>query len=467
MVIPDLNQVIDQVVKDKGVSREIIVEALEAAVLTAARKKFGPYRAIEVQYNPEMGEVELFEFKNVVEKIANKHTEVTLDEAKDLDPDAEVGDSLGMKMDTAGFGRIAAQTAKQIIIQRVRDAEREIIYEEFKDRKGDVINGIVRRFERGNMVVDLGRTEAVLPPREQIPREVYRAGDRIRAYVLDIQQTSRGPQIILSRTCPGLLDKLFEMEVPEIFEGIVKIECAAREPGARAKIAVYSSDRDVDPVGACVGVRGSRVQSVVQELRGEKIDIVPWDPDMAKFVCNALAPSQISKVIIDDESKTMEVIVPDDQLSLAIGRKGQNVRLAVQLTGWKIDIHTETEIIAISEKSYRMFTEIPGVDEDLGKKLFDLEFQSVDDIAQMSVDDLKDILDGNLEKAQELKLSAQAYLATRPSEPVSTEKTEKTEDAAAASPEEANPEEANKEEANTKSEGEPEGDTTVSGSEGS
>ena len=458
--MPDLNQVIEQVVKDKGVSREIIVEALEAAVLTAARKKFGPYRSIEVQYNPEMGEVELFEFKNVVEKITNKYTEVTLDEAKDLDPDAEVGDSLGMKMDTTGFGRIAAQTAKQIIIQRVRDAEREIIYQEFKDRKGEVINGIVRRFERGNMVVDLGRTEAVLPPREQIPREVYRPGDRIRAYVLDIQQTSRGPQIILSRTCPDLLNKLFEMEVPEIFEGIVRIEGAAREPGARAKIAVYSSDRDVDPVGACVGVRGSRVQSVVQELRGEKIDIVPWDPDMAKFVCNALAPSQISKVIIDEDSKTMEVIVPDDQLSLAIGRKGQNVRLAVQLTGWKIDIHTETEIMAISERSYRMFTEIPGVDEDLGRKLFDMEFQSVDDIAQMSVDDLKDILDGNLEKAQELKLSAQAYLATRSTDRVSAEETgetEKTEEAAAASPEEVKAE----------SEGDPGGNTTIPGSEGS
>ncbi|HEY8368831.1 MAG TPA: transcription termination factor NusA [Thermodesulfobacteriota bacterium] len=345
-MLVDLNRVIEQVGKDKGISKEILIEALENALLSAAKKEFGPQREIEARYNEQLGEVELFQFKTVVEKVTNTYTEISLEDAREIDPEAQIGDSLGIKMDSASFGRIAAQTAKQVIIQKVRDAERDIIYNEFQERQGELVNGIVQRFERGNIIVDLGRTEAVLLPRDQVPREAYRQGDRIRAYVMDIKKTPKGPQILLSRTHPGLLIKLFELEVPEISEGIVKIEAAAREPGGRAKIAVSSRDPDVDPVGACVGMKGSRVQAVVQELRGEKIDIVPYSEDPVRFVVNALAPAEVSDVRVDEENKTMEVLVPDDQLSLAIGKRGQNVRLAAKLTGWKLDIKSESRMSA-------------------------------------------------------------------------------------------------------------------------
>jgi N utilization substance protein A len=345
-MLVDLNRVIDQVGKDKGIGKEILIEALENALLSAAKKEFGPQREIEARYNEQLGEVELFQFKTVVEQVANTYTEISVEDAHEIDPEAQVGDSLGIKMDSASFGRIAAQTAKQVIIQKVRDAERDIIYNEFQERQGELVNGIVQRFERGNIIVDLGRTEAVLLPRDQVPREAYRQGDRIRAYVMDIKKTPKGPQILLSRTHPGLLIKLFELEVPEIGEGIVKIEAAAREPGGRAKIAVSSRDPDVDPVGACVGMKGSRVQAVVQELRGEKIDIVPFSEDAVRFVVHALAPAEVNDVNVDEESKTMEVLVADDQLSLAIGKRGQNVRLAAKLTGWKLDIKSESRMSA-------------------------------------------------------------------------------------------------------------------------
>jgi N utilization substance protein A len=345
-MLVDLNRVIEQVGKDKGIGKEILVEALENALLSAAKKEFGPQREIEARYNEQLGEVELFQFKTVVETVQNTYTEISVEDAHEIDPDAQVGDSLGIKMDSASFGRIAAQTAKQVIIQKVRDAERDIIYNEFQERQGELVNGIVQRFERGNIVVDLGRTEAVILPRDQVPREAYRQGDRIRAYVMDIKKTPKGPQILLSRTHPGLLIKLFELEVPEISEGIVKIEAAAREPGGRAKIAVSSRDPDVDPVGACVGMKGSRVQAVVQELRGEKIDIVPYSEDPIRFVVHALAPAEVSDVNVDEETRTMEVLVADDQLSLAIGKRGQNVRLAAKLTGWKLDIKSESRLSA-------------------------------------------------------------------------------------------------------------------------
>jgi N utilization substance protein A len=332
--------------KDKGIGKEILVEALENALLSAAKKEFGPQREIEARYNEQLGEVELFQFKTVVEKVQNTYTEISVEDAHEIDPEAQIGDSLGIKMDSAAFGRIAAQTAKQVIIQKVRDAERDIIYNEFQERQGELVNGIAQRFERGNIVVDLGRTEAVILPRDQVPRVAYRQGDRIRAYVMDIKKTPKGPQILLSRTHPGLLIKLFELEVPEISEGIVKIEAAAREPGGRAKIAVSSRDPDVDPVGACVGMKGSRVQAVVQELRGEKIDIVPYSEDAIRFVVNALAPAEVSDVNVDEENRTMEVLVADDQLSLAIGKRGQNVRLAAKLTGWKLDIKSESRLSA-------------------------------------------------------------------------------------------------------------------------
>ena len=338
----NLNHIIDQVVKDKGIDRAVLVEALEAAVLSAANKKYRNTRDLEAHFNHEIGEVEVFEFVTVVDEVENSYQEIDITEAKEIDPDVENGDSLGMKMDASSFSRIAAQTAKQVIIQKVREAEREGVFNEFKDRLGELVNGIVRRYERGDLIIDLGRTEALLPHREQVPRENYRQGDRVRAYISDVRMATKGPQIILSRTHPGLLIELFRMEVPEVAEGIVEIKAVSREPGSRAKIAVASSDPDVDPIGACVGMRGARVQNVVSELRGEKIDIINWTPDIARFACSALSPAEVTRVYVDNEEESLEMIVPDDQLSLAIGKKGQNVRLAAKLTGWKIDIISET-----------------------------------------------------------------------------------------------------------------------------
>ena len=345
----DLAKVIDQVGKDKGIDKDVIIDAVKQAMLVAARKKYGTYREIEAQYNEESGEVELYEFKEVVErdKFEDEEIEIPLDEALKLDPGAQLDDSIGIKLPSADLGRIAAQTAKQIILQKVRDAEREIIFSEFEQRKGEIASGIARRVEKGAIVVDLGRTEAHIPPREQIPGEMYKPGDRIQGYLSEVRQTTRGPQIIMSRADERYLVKLFEMEVPEIYDGIVEIMSAAREPGQRAKIAVRSKDNSVDPVGACVGMKGSRVQNIVQELKGEKIDIVMWDEDITRFACNALAPAEISKVFLDEENKEMEIVVPDTQLSLAIGKKGQNVRLAAKLTTWKLDI------ISVSSASAR------------------------------------------------------------------------------------------------------------------
>ncbi|MCP5059797.1 MAG: transcription termination/antitermination protein NusA [bacterium] len=362
MNLDPLKREIDQIAKDKGIDRMSIIHALEEAMKQAARKKYGQDKEIEARFNEETAEIELFEFREVVDVVSNRDTHITMDEAREFDPQAELGDEIGIKLNTDGFGRILAQTAKQVIIQRVRDAEREIVFDEFKDRLGDVVNGIVRRFEKGSIIVDLGRSEAVLPAKEQVPRENYRPGDRIRAYVLDVNNQTKGAQVVLSRASIKLLTKLFEQEVPEIYEGIVQIASAAREPGGRSKVAVASRDGDVDPVGACVGMKGSRVQSVVQELRGERIDIVPWSSDPARYVCSALSPAQVSKVIIDEPAQTMDVIVPDDQLSLAIGRKGQNVRLAVQLTGWKIDIKSESRMREVAE----WFAEAVSVIEGCG-----------------------------------------------------------------------------------------------------
>lgn len=357
----NLKHTIDQIVKEKGIDKDVVLEALEQAVLTAANKKFRNTRDLEAHYNPEIGEVELFEFVTVVEEVLDSYKEIDLDEAREIDPDVEVGDSLGMKMDASGFSRIAAQTAKQVIIQKVREAERETIFNEFQERHGEVINGVVRRFEKGDLVVDLGRAEALLPHKEQAPREVYRQGDRVKALITEIRMTTKGPQILLSRTHPMMLAKLFEAEVPEIAEGIVEIKSVVREPGSRAKIAVYSHDSDVDPVGACVGMRGSRVQNVVSELRGEKIDIIPWSEDVARFACNALAPAVVSKVYVDEDNRSMEIVVADDQLSLAIGKRGQNVRLAAKLTGWRIDIKSETRV---AEAELLQFASFDGTEEE-------------------------------------------------------------------------------------------------------
>lgn len=339
----NLTNIIEQVGKDKGIDKHVLIDALETAMLKAAEKRFGANKEIEAHFNEESGEIELFLFKAVVEEPGDTDHEISFDDARALDPEVALGDSIGVKLDAKEFGRIDAQTAKQIIIQKVREAERNIIFKEYSSKKGEIITGIVHRFEKGDIIVDLGRTEALLPKKEQVRREGYRQGERIRGMVLDVRSEAKGPQVILSRTHPGFLMKLFHMEVPEVYEGIVEIKGAAREPGDRAKIAVVSHNTDVDPVGACVGVKGSRVQAVVQELKGEKIDIIHWSSESAVFVKNTLSPAQISRVIVDDQAHAMEVIVPDDQLSLAIGKKGQNVRLAAKLTGWKIDIHTETE----------------------------------------------------------------------------------------------------------------------------
>jgi len=351
----NLKHTIDQIVKEKGINRQIVLEALEQAVLTAANKKFRNTRDLEVHYNDDAGEVELFEFVTVVEAVVDSYKEIDLEEAREIDPEVEIGDSLGLKMDATGFSRIAAQTAKQVIIQKVREAERETIFNEYKNRMGELINGVVRRFERGDLVVDLGRAEAVLPVDQQAPREVYRTGDRIRALIMDIRMTTKGPQIMLSRSHPNLIAKLFEAEVPEIAEGIVEIKGVVREAGSRSKIAVYSHDHDVDPVGACVGMRGSRVQNVVSELRGEKIDIIPWSEDIVRFACSALQPAQVSKVYIEEDISAMEIIVADDQLSLAIGKRGQNVRLAAKLTGWKLDIKSESKAAAAELLEFSTF----------------------------------------------------------------------------------------------------------------
>ncbi len=339
--IVSLKQAIEQIVKEKGIDRQVVIEAMEQAVLSAANKKYRNTRNLEAHYNNDTGEVELFEYVVVVEDVEDSYTQISLEEAREMDPECEVGDELGEKIDSSDFGRIAAQTAKQVIIQKVREAERETVFNEYKDRQWEVVTGQVRRFERGDLLIDLGRAEAILSGKEQMPREVYRPGDRVRAIITDIAMTTKGPQIILSRTHPQMLAKLFEAEVPEISEGLVEIVNVVRDPGSRAKIAVASHDRDIDPVGACVGMRGSRVQNVVSELRGEKIDIIPWSADMARFVCNALSPAQVVKVFMDEEQRTLEVIVPDDQLSLAIGKRGQNVSLAARLTGCRIDIKGE------------------------------------------------------------------------------------------------------------------------------
>jgi transcription termination/antitermination protein NusA len=410
----DLNRVIEQVSKEKGIDKSILISALENAMVSAAKKTFGHQRKIEAQFNPEIGEVELFEAKTVVETIQDAAVEITLEEAREtLDPEAQVGDELLSKLDTGNFGRIAAQAAKQNIVQRVRDAEREIIYNDFKGREGQLVNGIVQRFEKKNIIVNLGKTDAILPEKEQVPRERYRQGDRIRGFIVSVEMTSRGPQIVLSRTHPGMLIKLFEQEVPEIYEAIVEVKGAAREPGGRAKIAVVSHDPDVDPVGACVGMKGTRVQAVVQELRGEKVDIVHWTPDQAEYVCRALAPAKVSKIIIDDDEHGMEVIVPDDQLSLAIGKRGQNVRLASRLSGWKLDVRSESEMEEETRRARVSLGAIPGVSDMFAELLYQAGFKSAEEVAEADLETIADVDGVTPEKAEAIYKSSREYVAEK------------------------------------------------------
>lgn len=412
-VFSDLSRLIDQLGKDKGIDKAVVIEAIEQGMELAARKKYGTYREIEAKYNDEIGEVELFEFKEVVkdEDFIDEEVEIKLSEALELDPEAQLNDSIGRKLESGDLGRIAAQTAKQIIMQKVREAERDIIFAEFEQRKGEVASGIARRVERGAIVVDLGRTEAYIPPREQIPGEVYKPGDRIQGYISDVRASTRGPQIIMSRADERYLMKLFEVEVPEIYDGIVEIVAAAREPGQRAKIAVRSKDAAVDPVGACVGMKGSRVQTIVQELRGEKIDIVPHDDDQARFVCNALAPAEISKVFLDENNREMEVVVPDNQLSLAIGKKGQNVRLAAKLTGWKLDIMSESNMAQKTAQAILNLMLIPGMTETMAQNIYQSGFSSVQALAEADADQIAAIPGYSDEaKAQKLIDDANALI---------------------------------------------------------
>lgn len=413
MLISDIKRVVEQVSRDKGIDREVLIKALQEALGSAAKKKFGAKIDIEVQYNEETGELEVFQFKDVAEEVTEPDLQISLEEGRKLDPECEVGDSLGTKLDTATFGRIAAQSAKQVIIQKMKDAERDAVYASFIDRKGEIINGIVQRTDRNEIIVNLGHTEGVLPYKEQVPKETYRRGDRIRAYIADVLYETRGPQIILSRTHPNFLINLFKTEVPEISEGIVAIMGAAREPGIRAKIAVTSNDSDIDPVGACVGMKGSRVQNVVQELRGEKIDIISWHIDPAKFVCNALAPAEISRVIIDEENRSMEVIVPDEFLSIAIGRKGQNVRLASKLTQWHLDVTSESRYSEAMQDGYDSLTALPGVGISLADALYEKGFYSAEELSNAMTEDLVRIRGIAESKARKLIETATDYMASQ------------------------------------------------------
>jgi N utilization substance protein A len=431
-----LGSTLEQVAKEKGIDKKVLVETIEAAILKAAQSVFGPARELEARFNEQSGQVDLFQYMTVVEEVTEAERQISLrdvskhkldaelgeelgfqvfwrpeDAEKAREQDKEFGDILKLKAGRTTFGRIAAQTAKQVLYQRVRDAERDLIFNEFKDRKGELIRGIVRRFEKGNnLIVDLGKTEGILPFREQTPRESYRPGDRIVALLKDIDREARGPQVILSRSDPRLVEKLFEAEVPEIYEGIVRIVSVAREPGARSKISVTSRDADVDPVGACVGMKGSRVQAVVQELRGEKIDIVPFDRDPARYVIAAIQPAEVHKVIVDEADGRMELVVPDEKLSLAIGRKGQNVRLAAQLTGWKLDIISESKFKQMEEEAIFALQQIDTVTEALAKAMYRLGFRALEEVAEATAEELAAVPGMTTEAAEQLRARADSTM---------------------------------------------------------
>jgi transcription termination/antitermination protein NusA len=414
---PELLQVADTVARDKGIDRDEVLEAMEQAVQKAGRSKYGQEYDIRAEIDRRNGEIRLLRFREVVETVENEATHIALEAAQRLNAEAEIGDFITDPLPPIDFGRIAAQTAKQVIVQKVRDAERQRQYKEFKDRVGEIVNGLVKRVEFGNVVVDLGRAEAMLRRDELLPRESFRQGERVRAYIYDVREESRGPQIFLSRTHPQYMAKLFAQEVPEIYDGIIEIKAVARDPGSRAKIAVISRDSGIDPVGACVGMRGSRVQAVVGELQGEKIDIIPWSSDPATFVVNALAPAEVTKVVMDEEQRRIEVVVPDDQLSLAIGRRGQNVRLASQLTGWDIDILTEAEESERRTEEFRsrsqMFIDALDIDDVIAHLLVTEGFGSLEEVAFVPVEDLAEIEGFDVDVAAELQERARTALERR------------------------------------------------------
>jgi transcription termination/antitermination protein NusA len=411
----ELLQIADAVAREKAIDRGIVIAAMEDAIAKAARSRYGAETDVHAEINAKTGELRLSRHMLVMETVENSSSQISLEDARKRNPAAQIGDTIADTLPPLEYGRIAAQSAKQVIVQKVREAERDRQYDEYKERIHDIVNGIVKRVEYGNVVVDLGRGEAIVRRDELLPRETFRNGDRVRAYIYDVRREPRGPQIFLSRTHPQFMAKLFAQEVPEIYEGIVEVKAVARDPGSRAKIAVISRDSGVDPVGACVGMRGSRVQAVVNELQGEKIDIIQWSPDIATFVVNALAPAEVSKVVLDEDRERIEVVVPDQQLSLAIGRRGQNVRLASQLTGWDIDILTEQEESerrqAEFENRTRMFMEALDLDEVVGQLLASEGFTSVEDLAMVDEKELTGIEGFDEDTARELQARANDYLA--------------------------------------------------------
>jgi len=416
----ELLQIADAVAREKSIDRELVIAAMEDAIQKAARARYGADSEIRAEIDPKTGETRLSRLLRVVEEIEDDSTEISLEEARARNPEAEVDDYIAEPLPPLDFGRVAAQSAKQVIVQKVRQAERERQFEEYKDRIGEIVNGVIKRVEYGNVIVDLGRAEAIIRRDETLPREQFKYGDRVRAYIYDVRAETRGPQIFLSRTRPEFMAKLFMQEVPEIYDGIVEIKSVARDPGSRAKIAVVSHDTSIDPVGACVGMRGSRVQAVVNELQGEKIDIIQWSPDAATFIVNALAPAEVVKVVLDEDAERIEVVVPDDQLSLAIGRRGQNVRLASQLTGWDIDIMTEAEEAERRQKEFaertQTFMDALDVDEVIAQLLASEGFATIEEVAYVELDEISGIEGFDEDTAQEIQDRAREYLERREAE---------------------------------------------------
>lgn len=410
----ELLQIADAVAREKQIEREIVIEAMEDAIQKAARARYGQETEIRAEINPKTGETRLQRLMEVVEEVENPSTQIRLAEALAKNPEVQIGDFIADPLPPIEFGRVATQSAKQVIVQKVREAERDRQFEEYKDRVGEIVNGIVKRVEYGNVVVDLGRGEAIVRRDQLIPREIFRPGDRIRSYIMDVRREPRGPQIFLSRTHPQFTGMLFRQEVPEIYDGIIEVKSVARDPGSRAKIAVISNDSSIDPVGACVGMRGSRVQAVVQEQQGEKIDIIPWSPDAATFIVNALQPAEVAKVVLDEDSERIEVVVPDEQLSLAIGRRGQNVRLASQLTGWDIDILTEAEESERRQKEFvdrtQLFVDGLNVDEVVGQLLASEGFTSMEEVAYVELEEISSIEGFDEETAEEIQARARENL---------------------------------------------------------
>jgi len=406
----ELKKIVESLSKEKGLSKEIVISALIEGIKTAAKRKFGNTATIEVKYDEETGEIEIYRFREVVDKVSDPVKEISLEEAQALSPNVGIGDMIGEKVNLQELGRVAAQIVKQLFSQKLKLAEKQLIYEEYKHKLGEIVTGYVHRFNKRDVILNLGRAEALLPEEEQIPNERYHRGERLKALVIEVYR-HKEPQIVVSRSHPAFIKKLFEKEVPEIQEGLVKIVAIAREPGSRTKIAVASKDPNIDPVGACVGVRGSRISAVLQEIKGEKIDVVRYDPDPAKFVYNALSPAECTKVIVDEANKTLEVIVPDDQLSLAIGRKGENVRLASKLLGWRIDILSETQYMRRQDPEFLKLLKVTGLSDEVAGYLYEAEIKDLKTLVETPPERIAELTRLPEEKVREILEKAKAALS--------------------------------------------------------